>query len=271
MKNINFLSLAAVLAAALLLLSCKKEESTPAIDANKKGQIVLEFDNMVGKSDFTLNQEYTNAAGEKYQIDLLQYYVSNIRLRTEDGKEYVVPQEKSYFMVREHDKSTHEITLSDIPEGNYSEVSFILGIDSLRNTKEPSERTGVLDIAGEAKGMYWQWNSGYIFFKMEGISPAAPKGNDGQNRFRYHIGGFGGYSSRTINNIKKITLPFGTSRARVREGRKPSVHIVADLEKFFKGKTILSIAANSTVMFNPFSVEIANNYAEMFEAHHVHN
>ena len=63
-----------------------------------------------------------------------------------------------------------------------------------------SQRTGVLDPSGAGADMYWTWNSGYIFFKMEGTSPAATGMG---NSFMYHIGGFGGYSAPTINNIKQ--------------------------------------------------------------------
>lgn len=78
-------------------------------------------------------------------------------------------------------------------------MSFILGVDSLRSTKDLSERTGVLDPTAAGGDMYWSWNSGYNSLKMEGTSRSLPMGGD----FMYHIGGFGGYSSATINNIKK--------------------------------------------------------------------
>ena len=75
-----------------------------------------------------------------------------------------------YFLIDESDADTHEPVLS-VPEGEYKTLSFILGVDSLRNTMDVSQRTGVLDVSGAATDMYWSWNSGYIFFKMEGTSP----------------------------------------------------------------------------------------------------
>ena len=267
----NYFQCAFLLGLVFAFSACKKEEtSTPTFDPSKKGKIVLEFDQVVGDTDLKFGTNYKNAAGEEFNIDFLQYYVSNIKLKSDDGREYIVPQDKSYFLIRESLAESREITLSDIPEGNYTELSFILGVDSLRNTMDLSKRTGVLDPAGEGAGMYWMWNSGYIFFKMEGISPAAPVGQDGLKKFRYHIGGFGGYNAKTINNIKTITLPFpekGTVRASV----TPQAHIVVDLMKVFNGTTTLSIAKNPTVMFAPFSVDIAKNYEQMFEIHHVHN
>ena len=113
--------------------------------------------------------------------------------------------------------------------------------------------------------MYWSWNSGYIFFKMEGTSTAAPEDPTGNRRFRYHIGGFGGYSARTINNIKTITLDLSKAgTVKVKKGRNATIHIKADILKTFNGASNLSIAAHPSVMFSEYSVNVANNYSKMF-------
>jgi hypothetical protein len=194
-------------------------------------------------------------------------------LKNENGTVFTVPQDKSYFLVQESKTETQTIKIADVPAGNYTEMSFTIGVDSLRNTMDIAKRTGVLDPANNTgeNSMYWSWNSGYIFLKMEGLSPLAPADGAGNKKFRYHIGGFGGYSSKTINNIKTITCKFGTSEATVRKDLTPAVHTLVDALKLFNGTTNLSIKDNSTVMFAPFSVNISANYANMFSVHHIHN
>lgn len=254
------------LMASLFFVSCKKDEK-PVIEGN--GSIVLEFDNIAGTSDLALNTaNYTNASGQTYTISKFDYYISNIKLKKTDGTEYTVPQNKSYFLVKESDATTHEITLSDIPAGDYNSVSFVLGVDSLRSVADISQRTGVLDPAAGGSGMYWTWNSGYIFLKMEGTSPAS--GMPG-NEIMYHIGGFGGRTSATINNIKNITLNFGATSATIRTSIKPQVHLLVDAKKVLDGATNISISANPMIMFDPASVNVANNYKNMFTVDHVHN
>lgn len=104
---------------------------------------------------------------------------------------------------------------------------------------------------------------------MEGTSPQSAAID---NKFRYHIGGFGGYSSPTINCIRSKTLSFGTSVAKVRSGQHPNnVHFIVDWLKLFNGSTQLKIADKDTVMFNPFGVNIANNYLEAFSFDHIHS
>lgn len=264
----------AILFVTFSFLGCTKAQVEPEIDPNKLGSLALNFDNIAGTKDLKFGENYTNATGEQFNLDLFQYYISNIKLKNENGTTYTVPQDESYFLVKEEDTKSQILTLKNIPEGNYSEVSFTIGIDSLRNTADISKRTGCLDIgnADMAKGMYWSWNSGYIFVKAEGISPQVTAGPDGQKRFRYHIGGFGGYSSKTLNNIKTKTLSLGKDKATVRKDAiTPEIHIVADVLKMFTGTANVSLATNPTVMFSPYSTTVSANYVNMFEYHHVHN
>ena len=155
----------------LSLMSCDDDDSPP----QGEGQLTLEFDNHVGEEDLELNQDYTNTNGETFRLSKLNYYISNIKLKTNDGKEFIVPQDSSYFLIMENDEESQEVTIDDIPAGNYNQITFTIGVDSLRSTMDITKRQGVLDPAQGHDGMYWTWNSGYIFFKMEGISPAAPR------------------------------------------------------------------------------------------------
>lgn len=260
----------AVLSAAILFTSCSKS-TEPDFQPGDTGSLDIEFDNIAGAQDLQLNTGvYTNSSGEPFSITTLNYFVSNIKLKNVDGSEYVVPRDDSYFLIKE-ENPTQLISLENIPAGNYNGISFILGVDSLKSTEPIENRTGALDPAGEAAGMYWVWNSGYIFLKMEGTSTVLPPAD---NAFFYHIGGFGGYTSPTINNIKLISLigPSG-AQAEIRKDKSeaPHIHIFADALKVFNGPVPVSIAANPMIMFSPLSVDIANNYQNMFSIDHIHN
>lgn len=265
MNKINRLLLAVASVGMIGVASC---ENTDKIDPNITNNVMLEFDNIVGNKDLVLNDaQYTNANGENFNVTLLKYYISNISLKNENGETVTIPKDESYFLVDEADKASQTLTLKNIPSGNYTSVSFIIGIDSLKNTAPVEQRTGVLDLSN---AMYWAWNSGYIFLKMEGTSDAAPADATGKHMFRFHIGGYGGSTSQTINNIKTVTMPLATA-ATVRKTIAPTIHLLADAMKVMNGTTNVRISANSTTMFNPFSVNIANNYASMMSVDHVHN
>ena len=244
----------------IAVLACT-DTSTDPINA---GKLQIAFDNVVSSSDLKLGTgTYQNAAGESFTITKFNYFISNIKLRKADGSEYTIPQDSSYFLIQEEKPASQTITLSKIPTGNYTGLSFMIGVDSARSLANISLRTGALDPALN-DGMYWDWNSGYIFMKIEGTSPVAPAAQN--NAFFYHIGGFGGgyNGKKTLNNLRTVALVFTDSGANVQTNATPSVRIVTDAMKIFNGSTKLSIAQHPSVMFDDYSPNIANNYAQMF-------
>lgn len=254
-------------AAVCFLTACKKDSTPSEYDKTKKAALSIEFDNVAGASDLVLNTgNYTNASGETFTVDKLKYYVSNFKLTNIDGTEYVVPQDSCYFLIDESDEDTHEPVVR-IPEGEYKSLTFTVGVDSLRNTKDISQRTGVLDPTGTGADMYWSWNSGYIFFKMEGQSTASAMGD-----YMYHIGLYGGMSTATINNVKTVTFDL-TSRGtpKVKASKSTNIHLLVDVLKMFNGTSNFSIAARPMVMVDPFSATIADNYTKMFSHDHTEN
>ncbi len=243
--------------------SCKKQ----LVANDKKGNVEISFNNRIGEQPLEMaTGQYKNATGESFTVTLFNYYISNIELQQSNGQVYIVPRDSSYFLIRGED-SLHNILLQDIPAGDYTSIRFTLGVDSLKSASPVAERTGVLDPAGAGSGMYWSWHSGYIFVKMEGVSNVATSSD---KKYRYHIGGFGGYAKPMFNNIKKIEMPFPTG-TKLHVGsspkKRPRIEIYADASKVMDGPMNISIAAKTTVMVHPFSVNIANNYASMFSVH----
>lgn len=267
-----------------ILSACSKQDDpTPEFDENNLAPFSVEFDNIVGDRTLSLNNTtslYTNMAGEKFSISMLQYFISNIKVSTADGKSYAVKQDSSYFLIQSSDKATRFAKVR-VPEGDYTKLTFTIGVDSLRSTMPIDKRTGVLDPAAgggmmDGGGMYWGWNAGYIFFKFEGNSPAISDDVNGdptgKKQFKYHIGGFGGYSAPTINNIKTVTIDLNTAGiARVRKGRQSNVHLFVDAMKVFNGTNGFSIAAHPNAMFSEFSTKIAVNLTQMFSHDHTEN
>lgn len=229
------------------------------------GKLRLKFDNVVGNQDLILNDGvYQNSAGEDFSVTKFNYFVTNIKLLRADGTQYVIPQDSSYFRVVEQDSLSRTINLNRIPKGEYTGVEYTLGVDSLRSVSGIEKRGGALDPAGDmaGDGMYWAWSSGYIFLKFEGYSPQATSAN---GKFYYHIGFFGGYDSKTVNNIKTIKLDFAGNKVVVGKDTIPEIGITADVKKVFEGPVPLSIAKNPSVMFDfTLSSNVANNYKNMF-------
>ena len=210
------------------LMSCDDDDSLP----QGAGQLTIEFDNRVGDENLELNKNYTNTNGETFQVSKLNSYISNFKLKTRDGKEFVIPQDSCYFLVMEDDEESQEIVLKDIAAGDYSQIIFTIGVDSLRSTMDITERQGVLDPAKGKDDMYWTLNLGYIFLKMKGTSPVAPADQD--HKFYYHIGGYGGYDTPSLNNIREATIDMGNAVAHVRTNKAPKFHFHVDVLEFLR-------------------------------------
>nr|WP_293838311.1 MbnP family protein [uncultured Arsenicibacter sp.] len=242
----------------MLLWGCQHDPETAPT-----GRMRVTFDNVVGDKDLVLNSgTYTNGSKETFSVSLFNYYVSNIKLLKADGTSFTVPQDSSYFLIRESQPATQTISVGQIPYGEYTGMEFMVGVDSLRNTMDVSKRTGVLDPAGgHSGGMYWDWNSGYIFLKLEGSSPQAV---ETAGTFMYHIGLFGGYQAKTLNNLRTVRVSFNTNKAVVGQSLTPAVQLRTDVATIFDGPTKISIAQHPDVMVSDFSAIIANNYSQMF-------
>lgn len=257
---------AVLLGVGLLGMACSEESIE-----TKRGSLIIQLNNVVGGAELTLNKTtYTNANGESFTVSKFDYFVSNIRLLRADGTEFVVPQENSYFLVRENDVASQTIQLNDIPQIKYKGLSFMVGVDSLRSVSSIDKRKGVLDPKDtRTAGMIGDLNTGYIFLKLEGTSPAVPADGTGQRTFRYHVGLFG--RNGTLNNLRTIPIAFGTQEATPAITGTSTIYIDADVNKIFNGRTRLSLAQTPDVMMSPKSADVANNYATMFSLAGVRN
>ncbi|MCL7989077.1 hypothetical protein M8998_14100 [Sphingobacterium sp. lm-10] len=267
----------------LLVLSCAKDPDV--IDESKLADFSIEFDHIVGEDRFYIdpNYVYRNSKGEEFSIRTLMYFISNIKLYRADGSEYIVPADDSYFVVDAANRNSR-FTKVRVPEGDYTRLEFMIGVDRERNMMPMERRTGVLSFnPGEGHaGMFWTWSQGYIFFKLEGNSPVVSDDREGDptgnKQFKYHIGGFG-YpfdDPEAMDNITIVTVDLtraaGDHLAHVREGLRSNVHLLVDVMQIFNGPHTFSIADKSNVMFNKEdSGNIARNFASMFTHDHTEN
>jgi len=244
---LNISSLA--LASLLLVASCIKDDTT-APASPKTGSIELHYGNMVDTNDLVLNtQWYKNKNGDSFKVSTFNYYISNIIFNGPSNASF--KETESYHLVQANVMSSSEFTISGITPGKYSSVSFLIGVDSTRNVS--GAQTGALD---PALGMFWSWNTGYIFMKMEGQSP---KSTAASNLLKFHIGGFTGAN----NAIRTITIPFNDTITI--DNNAFHAHINVDLAKLFEAPNLVDFSTLNTVhMPGANAIKIANNYTSMF-------
>jgi hypothetical protein len=241
---------------AIFLSSCDKEGTDPVTET---GEVDIEMDHIVGAGSLTLDAttpNYTTPSGDHFSVSVLRYYISNIKLRKEDGSEYAQPD--SYYLVDAAKADSKTLALKNIPVGDYTGLTFTIGVDSVRNV------SGVQQGALSPSDMFWTWNTGYIFMKLEGKSPEASSG-----AFAYHIGGF----TKPTNAIRTVSPALPTNvKILVRTDHTPEVHMKVDVLKILTGPTEVRFASFAAPhMPGTAAVQLANNYAAgMFRIDHIH-
>lgn len=245
-----------LLAFASFLTACTDDQDTELNPTPAQpGTLDIEIDHVAGTQPLALNTAYTTAAGDQFTISKFRYYLSNFTLGRADGTTYLVPE--SYYLVDEANPDSKLFTLAAIPSGDYTSLSFTIGVDSTRNVS--GAQTGALD---PINNMFWAWDSGYIFTKLEGTSPQAPN-----QALIFHIGGF----KTPHNTIRSVTPALGGVTLPIRKDRTPAVHLRADVLRLFTGPNTIRFVKTNNVMGGADAVKIADNgQAGLFTVDHVH-
>lgn len=266
MKN-SFKQIIAVLATTAAMVSCSNDDNNSAIVGN--GDLNLEFDNAFGDNDLILNnQPNTTSNGEVLKISTVKYIVSNIKLTNEDGSTFVYPKSESYFIVDETDLTSQIIALKDIPAGNYTKVTFGIGVDKAQFDLGAVGQGDFLAHA-QSEDMLWSWSAGYKFVAFEGIFTSST--TTAETPFMVHTGQTG-----TDYNYTEITLPLPI-KAIVRENVKPQIHVITDVSKVIDGENKIKLSDNNMggmgamIMGGALLPKITQNLSGMFSVDHVHN
>lgn len=214
---------------------------------------MLHFRHFVGKTILKLDSvTYHNSIQQPFQITAFKYYVSNIRLVKTDGKAEVVP---GYFLLNEEEPESRDLHLSNVPEGQYAGIEFLVGVDSVRNCSGIQK-----EALDPAKGMFWAWNTGYIFLKLDGISPFSTAPG---HKLEYHIGGYRQptYSLRTIR--------LETSGLQIQSRKTSSVEIKADVAALLSSPLPVDFTKTPMVVDADKAAGLADNILHLFSVSHI--
>jgi hypothetical protein len=195
--------------------------------------LILHFRATVHGQPLQLHKNYTNPFGETFKTDIFRFYVGKIGAALNN-----IPSARNfpagdYHLIDFADSPSTTVGLR-VPQGIYNEIHFLLGVDSA--DQAGGAQSGALD---PLKGMFWTWNTGYLSFKLEGISPES---KEPFHAFSYHIGGY----RRPNSTIWKIKLGMDTDgEFRIEEGQATNLVIPIELDYFFDGPTPIHIRDNA--------------------------
>lgn len=239
---------AGLLAASLTLVGgCKKASDSLATTS----QVNFTVENMAGSQDLALNSTVARtAAGETFTVSTFEYYLSNIKFTKSDGTGYAAPD--TYYLVNQAKPTSLSFMVPNVPVGDYTGVSFLVGVDAQKTgLTDPATFTGDLN---QANNMYWTWNSGHIFLKLEGTITSGGVAQP----LTCHIGGY----TAPYDATATAAPSFGSNKLLVRPDHTPEIHLQANVVKLFDGPTPITLSTFTGVhMPSTQSVQLAQNYA----------
>jgi len=252
--------LPAILFLLLLTSACRKDKpAAPAQNTgneNVSGDPTMEFKLFANGSLVVDSTYYTNAAGDSFSISLFNYYITNIRLTKDDG--FVFRENNSYHLIK-HTEGMESFVIKNVPPGKYRQIEFLIGVDSVTNVT--GIKSGALD---PANNMHWDWNSGYIFFKMEG-SFTTPK-QLFRDDYAIHIGGFKSPNSC----LQTVTLPLD-SMLIVSLSKTSRMHVRVSAEEVFKNPYDLGFDYFYSNISDQTFKKVSENYRDMFTIQNIEN
>ncbi len=208
------------------------------------GTLVLRLHATADDESLVYNEfAYDNPGGDgQFRVRDFQFFVSNIRLVSEDG---VYEPVDSYHLARfDNPTVRYEIVLDNVPARDYNRVEFGLGVDAEANGSLRS--VGDLDPNGR---MAWSWETGYKFILFEG----ALQLDERVIPLVYHVGFDENYTPLSFSMDAPVE-PLSTS----------VIEFSVDVLQMFKSHQTVDMATLSSVKFDKDDARlIAGNLTRM--------
>lgn len=192
------------------LLSCKDKDdggSEPSSPIETNTTLQVKYSCYWNDTLFQLQQPYTDDFGTTFRVDLLKQYFSFLQLQKQDGSLLLV---EDFDLIDFSAPVTRTYTL---PAEKYMGLEIGLGIPANYNTgQDPSQyaNSNPLSVAG-SQGMFWTWNTGYIFSKFEGkCDTTGTPGSSLLVPIAIHAGTDSSY--RTISHLSEMNLTAGQTK-----------------------------------------------------------
>ncbi len=242
----------------LLSFGCKKDTEIITETELTLGQAKTQFNFEAFINNLQLphtSKWFTNLNEDSFTVTKFNYYITNIKLKRTDG--FVFNEPESYHLIQ-HLEDNNSFTLNNLPEGSYNQLQFTIGIDSLRNSS--GAQTGALD---PSNFMFWDWNTGYIFLKLEGDYKTALSIQP--TNYAMHIGGY-----KIPNNyIREIT--FNSISLQSVRNKTTLVYIHTTIDEIFKNPETIDFDTFSGLAQGKNMQTLVNNYTDMFSISKIAN
>lgn len=130
-----------------------------------------------------INSVYTDSTGYLMKIELLKFYISQIKLTDTDNNELLV---KDVGLI-DAQNGIYSVEF-DVKEGNYNKIKFGIGLDSALNASDPTSFPSSHPLS-VYQNTFWSWSTQFRFIMFEGRSDTIIDATQNLNHsFIYHTG-----------------------------------------------------------------------------------
>lgn len=211
-KFLFFLPLVAV----LLFTSCDDDQPT----GDDNALLTLNFTSTYGDEPLMmLSRSYDYEDDMKLEVQVFQFYVTDITLLNGDQETPIMDVDLINFgdvYSNEDALAGKSIADIEIPEGNYTGISFGFGVDPVLNQTANSDYNAGHPLFDN----YWGPQTGYIFYKFEANGDLDGNG-EFEEQLSIHIGGNKNYNELSFEkplsvvNGSKETLSFNIDLEKI--------------------------------------------------------
>jgi hypothetical protein len=202
--------------AALTAAGCSNDPAGPGGNNTPDTTAVMasvDLQAFAGTAPLAFNEIITSESGSQYKVSMLRFYVSQFSLIDSAGNTVPATLVDSAGAPLKYDVAFCDFAFPETRtvrflarKGSYKGFAFSIGVPNtsksgaMLNHADASQFTYPLDVDTD---MYWGWNPGYIFFKIEGSVML----NGTWTNMIYHIGG----DNRLMN--ARVESPLALKRA----------------------------------------------------------
>ncbi|MCB0395155.1 MAG: hypothetical protein KDD36_00790 [Flavobacteriales bacterium] len=246
MRNTGRIFFAVIL--AFVAVACCKEEMPEDIDMPQTGTLTITFKPEHAGAVLHLDSSYINRDSIGFRMEVLKFYLSDLRLVKDDMSEVQVAD---VLLLDMEDPGSLVIKL-DVAPGHYQTIRFGLGVDSTLNAADPSVYPAGHPLS-IFNNTYWTWSSKYRFILIEGKTDTLNNGNFDYS-FVYHTG-----LDSLYREVDHLVLPF-----HITNGNTSNIDLHLDADRLFYGTndTIDFVRDNITHTTNNF--ELARRVTDNF-------
>ncbi|MFK7783542.1 MAG: MbnP family protein [Crocinitomicaceae bacterium] len=164
-----------------------------ALSADAQVNTELRIYHMLGTQAFQLSATAQNNMGYDFQVDRLQYYISNFSVVHDGGTETTISSD-TIALMNAADGSFSTIELGSLNITTVEAVKFHIGVPQPTNNENPGLYGPDHPLAPQSPSMHWGWASGYRFLAYEGKG-----GMNFSQTFQMHGLGNSNYFQTTVS------------------------------------------------------------------------